>query len=586
MRVRNWQYCNKEIYFPDVMSLTHSLSIIWAPYLSHSSGVHMKLLHLRTGPRVVASFTIVLLIMACMSAVSLWRLQTADDNASSLVNDKLAKQQLTSELVGASQLNGIRAVSIARGDSLEVSEYFQAQLTKGEKVVAGLEAKLNKLPQDGKEKVLFATVAEKKRAYLALRNEMLQFKEVGKIQEVATIVDTKLDVIFGAYIKALDDLLDYQTLAAHTLATESGNDFQNSRNLLVAFGIAALLIGSTLAWLLTRSIVAPLKQAVDFAARVAGGDLSTSVQHRRTDEIGQLLNALGEMAGRLALTVAKVRDGALAIDNASREVASGNLSLSQRTEHQAGTLEETAASMDELTATVRQNTSNARQADQLAISASAIAVKGGVVVADVVETMSVINDFAHKIVDITSVIDGIAFQTNILALNAAVEAARAGEQGRGFAVVAAEVRNLAQRSATAAREIKKLISDSTEKIEAGSQLAGTAGATMTEIVASVERVSAIISAISAAGAEQENGISQINAAIADLDSDTQQNAAMVEEAAAAADAMHLQANELTMMVSSFKLDASHGQQPVEVKTAASRRAPAPKRAVPALGLAL
>lgn len=518
----------------------------------------MKLVYLRTGPRVVASFAIILLLMMCMSAVSIWRLQSADDNASNLVNDKLAKQQLTSDLLGAAQLNGLRAMSIARSDSLEVSDYFHAQLRKGEKVALALEGRLAALPRDGREGEMLAFIAEKKTTYLALRNSMLKFKEGGRTQEVGEIIDTQLDGIFGAYIKALDALLDYQTTQAQSLAAQSRIEFNNSKLMLAALGIVALLIGSALAWLLIRSIVAPLNDAVQFAARVAAGDLTTPAQHARTDEIGQLFDALSEMTRRLAETVSKVRHSALAIDVASREVASGNMDLSQRTEQQASTLEETASSMDELTSTVRQNTVNAHEADKLALSASAIAVKGGAVVADVVETMSAINDFAHKIVDITGVIDSIAFQTNILALNAAVEAARAGEQGRGFAVVANEVRNLAQRSATAAKEIKKLISDSSEKIDMGSQLASAAGATMTDIVASVARVSAIIASISSAGVEQENGIAQINVAIANLDSDTQQNAALVEQAAAAADAMHLQAGELTAMVSSFKLDIDIG----------------------------
>jgi len=281
------------------------------------------------------------------------------------------------------------------------------------------------------------------------------------------------------------------------------------------------------------------------------------------------------MTGRLADTVGRVRDGAVAIDSASREIANGNLDLSRRTEHQAGALEETASAMVELTAAVRQNSANARHANQLAVSASEVAGKGGEVVSEVVRTMASINEYAHKIVDITSVIDGIAFQTNILALNAAVEAARAGEQGRGFAVVASEVRNLAQRSATAAKEIKVLINDSAERIASGSELAETAGATMGEIVASVRKVTAIMGAISTASAEQEHGIGQVNAAIGDMDGVTQQNAALVEEAAAAAEAMQAQARELAQLVGSFKIDADGwGQSDVRQLPGATRR-PAP-----------
>jgi methyl-accepting chemotaxis protein len=514
----------------------------------------MTLSSLRTGPRVVASFAIVLIIMACMSAVSLWRLQAASNASSDLVNDKLAKQQLTSELLGAVQLNGIRAVSIARSDSLEVGEYFQKQLDQGDKGAAALQKRIAALPQDPDEKALATRMAGSQQAYMALRGEMLKMKDMGRVQEVGDIVDNKLDGVFGAYVNTLGALLAYHTKQAQALARASEDQFTNSRRLLIGLGACALLIGSALAWLLTRSIVGPLGQAVAMAARVADGDLTASLAHRRRDEFGQLLDALSEMTRRLAQTVTRVRDGAVAIDAASREVASGNMDLSRRTEHQAGMLEETASAMDELSAMVRQNAANTRQADALSLSASAIAGKGGAVVADVVTTMAAIDRYAHRIADITGVIDGIAFQTNILALNAAVEAARAGEQGRGFAVVAGEVRNLAQRSATAAREIKQLIAESTAQIAAGSALAGSAGATMDEIVSSVGRVGAIVAAISNAGREQENGIVQIHAAIGDMDGVTQQNAALVEEAAAAAEAMRNQAAELAQLAGYFKVD--------------------------------
>ena len=466
----------------------------------------MKFPRLNTGLRVVASFAVVLLIMVCMSVVSLWRLETADSAASSLVNDKLAKQQLASELLGATQLNGLRAVSIARSDSLEVADIFQAQLNAGEKSLAALEARLAGLPHDAAEQDLLRNVASRKAAYLALRAEIFKQKDMGRMQEVADLIDNKLDGVFKGYVAALEKLLDYQTGQARALAEESASQFTVSRVLLVGLGAAALAIGALLAALLTRSIVAPLKQAAALTERVAGGDLSVAIEHGRSDEFGQLFDALSHMTERLATTVGKVRDGALAIDTASREIASGNLDLSRRTEHQAGALEETASAMEELTVAVKQNSSHAREANQLA-------------------------------------------------LNAAVEAARAGEQGRGFAVVAGEVRNLAQRSASAAKEIKTLINDSAERIASGSALAQAAGATMTDIVASVQKVTAIMGAISQASLEQEHGIEQVNRAVGDMDSVTQQNAALVEEAAAAADAMHLQAVELARQVGYFRLDA-------------------------------
>jgi len=514
----------------------------------------MKIPNLNTGVRVMASFAALLFLMACMSAVALWRLQTANDTASNLVDEKLAKQQLTSELLGIAELNGLRATSIARSDSLEVGDIFQAQLTAGEKLAATMEARLAAMPAQGAEAELLRAVAARKSAYLALRTELFKLKDGGRTQEVSDLLDNKMAAVFGAYTGALDKLLAYQTQQAKAMAAQSASQFQGSRVLLVGMGLATLALGAVLALALTRSIVRPLRRAVALAGQVAAGELHVAIEHGRSDEMGQLFDALSHMTGRLAETVGRVRDGAVAIDAASREIANGNLDLSRRTEHQAGALEETASAMVELTEAVKQNSGNARQANRLAESASDVAGKGGAVVSEVVRTMASINEYAHKIVDITSVIDGIAFQTNILALNAAVEAARAGEQGRGFAVVASEVRNLAQRSASAAKEIKQLINESAERIASGSELAQTAGATMAEIVLSVEKVTGIMSAISAASAEQEHGIEQVNAAIGEMDGVTQQNAALVEEAAAAADAMQDQARELAQLVGSFKID--------------------------------
>ncbi len=313
--------------------------------------------------------------------------------------------------------------------------------------------------------------------------------------------------------------------------------------------ILAIVIGM----LLIRAIVGPLNEAIGVANAVASGDLTSRIHVNSTNETGRLLQALKTMNDNLVDLVSKVRTGTDQISTASSEIASGNSDLSQRTEEQASSLEETASSMEELTSTVKQNSDNARQANQLAASASEVAVKGGAVVGQVVQTMSSINESSKKIVDIISVIDGIAFQTNILALNAAVEAARAGEQGRGFAVVATEVRTLAQRSAAAAKEIKELISDSVNKVEDGTRLVDEAGATMDEIVSAVKRVTDIMAEISAASQEQSSGIEQVNQAVTQMDEVTQQNAALVEEAAAAAESMRDQAQALTQAVGTFKL---------------------------------
>jgi methyl-accepting chemotaxis protein len=344
-------------------------------------------------------------------------------------------------------------------------------------------------------------------------------------------------------------------------------------NLAILGGIA-LMIGVVAAWLLTRSITHPLKEATDLADAVAKGDLSRKLVTDGRDEIAGLMNSLGEMNANLHRLVGQVRQSADSIQVASSEVSAGNNDLSTRTEQQASALEETAASTEELNATVKQNADNARQASQLAVGASSVAEQGGQVVQQVVETMKGINDSSKRINDIIGVIDGIAFQTNILALNAAVEAARAGEQGRGFAVVASEVRSLAGRSADAAKEIKSLIGASVERVEHGTQLVDQAGTTMTEVVNSIKRVADIMAEINAATAEQAAGISQVGEAVSHMDQATQQNAALVEESAAAAESLKVQAQQLVSAVAVFKLahDAAAFTAPV------AKAPPAPKTA--------
>jgi methyl-accepting chemotaxis protein len=315
----------------------------------------------------------------------------------------------------------------------------------------------------------------------------------------------------------------------------------------------ALLAGLTIAYLIQRSVAHPLWRAVAVAERVADGDLTQSIESTSTDEVGQLLAALGRMNGSLVGIVTTLKSSAEGVSLGSSEIASGNLDLSGRTETQASALQQTAASMEQLSATVRQNADNARQASQLASGASEVAVRGGDVVGQVVTTMKGINDSSKKIADITAVIDGIAFQTNILALNAAVEAARAGEQGRGFAVVASEVRSLAQRSAAAAKEIKSLIATSVERVDQGTSLVDQAGSTMTEVVSAIRRVADIVGEISSASVEQSAGVVQVGQAITQMDQATQQNAALVEQSAAAAENLKQQAQQLVQAVSAFKL---------------------------------
>jgi methyl-accepting chemotaxis protein len=333
-----------------------------------------------------------------------------------------------------------------------------------------------------------------------------------------------------------------------------------ARLLIIATVVLAMLITLALGLLVARSIIGPLDEAVHFAAAIAGGDLggSIAVDARDRSETGKLKQALDEMRASLHQIVSKVRSNTETMATAASEIASGNMDLSARTEMQASSLEETAASVEELTSTVKHNADNARQANQMAATASEIAVKGGAVVDEVVRTMGHIDQASRKIVDIIGVIESIAFQTNILALNAAVEAARAGEQGRGFAVVASEVRNLAQRSNTAAKEIKDLIGASVDSVNQGSALVGTAGATMRDIVTAVTRVLDVMAEISSASREQEAGIAQVNQAIVQIDSATQQNAALVEESAAAAKSLQQLSDQLAAMVGVFQLGAHVG----------------------------
>jgi methyl-accepting chemotaxis protein-1 (serine sensor receptor) len=377
------------------------------------------------------------------------------------------------------------------------------------------------------------------------------------VPEIDRLMLTEVTRLFRLYTESAEKLVAYQLDSAASQYAASQAAYRRDKlwsSVAIVFGLL-VAIASTV--LLLRAVMTPVNQALGHFNAIADGNLGTAIETGRKDEMGALMQGLAQMQERLAGTVRSVRDGSNAIATASNEIAAGNMDLSRRTEQQAASLEETASSLEELTSTVRQNSENARQANQLVSSASTIAVQGGELVARVVETMASITASSDKIADIIGVIDGIAFQTNILALNAAVEAARAGEQGRGFAVVATEVRNLAQRSASAAKDIKQLITDSVAQVGTGSALVGEAGATMQEIVTSVRSVTQIMGEITAAGREQEIGIEQINTAVAEMDTVTQQNAALVEEAAAASQAMEEQAAALADMVSVFQLAERH-----------------------------
>ncbi|WGG52724.1 methyl-accepting chemotaxis protein [Rugamonas sp. DEMB1] len=441
--------------------------------------------------------------------------------------------------------------------------------------------KYEPLPQTDEEAVLWKQFVAEFDAWKAvdgkivgLMNTLAGNQDEQKQKDMFVEFYRQYELSRPLFLKAEATLMKIQDLndaIAKASVQEGGDALVQAKGVMVGSALLAMLVAICCAVYITGTITRPLNEAVKVARTVASGDLSSRIEVRTTEETGQLLGALKEMNDSLVRIVGQVRAGTDTIATASTQIASGNLDLSSRTEEQASSLEETASSMEELTSTVRANADNVRQASALAASASGVALRGGQMVGRVVATMEAINQSSNKIVDIISVIDGIAFQTNILALNAAVEAARAGEQGRGFAVVASEVRNLAQRSATAAKEIKVLIGDSVGQVDAGSKLVAEAGATMDEIVASVKRVTDIMGDISMATQEQSAGIDQINVAVSQMDNVTQQNAALVEQAAAAAASLQEQAGGLAEVVSVFRIDSAAAARPAAPIVVAARR---------------
>ncbi len=524
----------------------------------------MSISHMKVSTRLASGFALVLVLLFVSVLLSLNRLSSMQDKISEVVDVNNA--QLTQLVTIRAQLYDRMVASrnvVLLSDPAEMKPEID-RVKSDEKVsdeAIGKLAKLYERPETtDEEKAGLARLREYEAAIVPLTDKVLDLGYQNKSQEATLILIDEVRPVQRKIMGEIGKMVEIQNKLSATAAADAVSAYEGARSMLIMLGVVALILGTIAALVITRSITRQLggepQAAAEVATRIAAGDLDVTIDVHSSDK-DSLMFAMKGMRDRLADIVRNVRSGTDTIATASSQIAAGNLDLSSRTEQQASSLEETASSMEELTSTVRQNADNAGQANQLAINASEVAARGGNVVSEVVQTMEQINGSARKIVDIIGVIDGIAFQTNILALNAAVEAARAGEQGRGFAVVATEVRSLAQRSAAAAKEIKALIGDSVDKVENGSKLVAEAGSTMDEVVSSVRRVTDIIAEITAASNEQSTGIEQVNQAITQMDQVTQQNAALVEEAAAAADSLQEQAAALSEIVSFFRVSGGN-----------------------------
>ena len=535
---------------------------------------------MKISTRLILGFGMLALLIALMGGIALVKTNVVDGDVGELVDDEIPKVITLYEIKG--DLNNVARATrnmVIRVDPAEIKREI-AGIEEARKQIGDRLQKLGAEIKSDASKAILARIIESRVSYVATLSKFIDLVNAGKVDEAKTLLLGDMYAGQKSYFAALDDMIKFQDDQMDASANDAHAAVASMR-LMLAIAMAFALVAAVLMGLwIIRAITGPINQAVGIARAVADGDLSQQFEASGNSETALLLMALKDMQTSLSRVVANVRQGSEGVSTASAEIASGNHDLSARTESQASALEQTAASMEQLSATVKQNADSARQANQLAASASTVAVKGGEVVAQVVDTMKGINDASRKIADIISVIDGIAFQTNILALNAAVEAARAGEQGRGFAVVASEVRSLAGRSAEAAKEIKTLINASVERVEQGTALVDQAGSTMTEVVSSIRRVTDLMGEISAASNEQSLGVSQVGEAVTQMDQVTQQNAALVEEMAAAASGLQSQAQDLVKVVAVFKLIGNDSQHSVNLRPTAVRAVPRPPTAAP------
>ncbi|TAK94377.1 MAG: HAMP domain-containing protein [Aquabacterium sp.] len=514
----------------------------------------MNRISLRIGQRLALGFGLLLAMLALATLFAAWQFNSIGQINKRIIDQDWRKAEAANFINATTRTNARLTMALLITDQPSRLADINQRIDRNKALIDEAMTTLDQLVQRSDGRALLKDIKDKRGRFVASFSKVRTFVASGQRNQATDLMNNETLAAIDALQAPITALSDLQRQIVGESSQIVQGKIQQAQVLMIVLAITGLVAGITAAQLISRSITQPLDQAVTLAQRVAAGDLSTNINVQGHDELARLLQALQSMNGSLVQIVSDVRSGSSSISTATSEIATGNMDLSQRTEEQASSLQEIAASLEQLTATVQQNLESGRYANQIAGSAADVALKGGDVVAQVVQTMDAINESSRKIADIIGIIDGIAFQTNILALNAAVEAARAGEQGRGFAVVASEVRSLAGRSASAAKEIKDLINHSVGNVSQGCKLVEQAGSTMDEIVVSVRRVADIMGDLTSAAKEQSAGISQISQAMGQMDQVTQGNAALVEQAAAAAQSLEHQARSLVASVDVFKLD--------------------------------